>query len=59
MFIFDPEADKSPRDESSTAANVRGKKRRGKKVIRPTFSNNPFQVYSIYFTKCKQNAKVT
>ena len=42
MFIFDPEAEKSPREDNSAAANMKGKKRRGKKVIRPTFSNNPF-----------------
>ena len=38
----------------SATAFAKSKRKRGKKVIRPTFSNNPFQVYSIYFTRCKK-----
>ena len=53
MFVFDNE--KSPKEELSATAFAKSKRKRGKKVIRPTFSNNPFQVYSIYFTKCKNN----
>ena len=56
MFVFENE--KSPKDLLSATAIAKFKRKRGKKVIRPTFSNNPFQVYSIYFTKCKFKAFV-
>ena len=51
MFVFENE--RSPKELLSATAIAKFKRKRGKKVIRPTFSNNPFQVYSIYFTRRK------